>query len=342
MALALGARRVLRSVRRFVRFSLAFGLIVGVLAGVAATGVGIYYYQNVAADLPDVALIRKHKPSLVSRVFDQSGSLLREFYVEKRFLVTLDQIPDVVIQAILATEDARFEEHPGVDLVGIGRAAIKNLFDWGVVEGGSTITQQLAKSLFLSPERSIDRKIREAILAIRIEQTYSKREILNFYLNQIYFGEGAYGIEAASRVYFGKNAESLTLPEAALLAGLPRAPSSYSPFKFYRRALRRRAHVLRRMIEENFITPGEWAEAEVTPIRLVKKLRGRARPIMPSSMSGGGPSGCSARRSSTGEASRFTPLSAVRCSATPSTRSGRGLWLSIAAADTGAPSGRWI
>ncbi len=240
----------------------------------AATGVGIYYYQNVASDLPDVTLIRKHKPSLVSRVFDQSGSLLREFYVEKRFLVTLDKIPDVVIQAILATEDARFEDHPGVDLVGIGRAAIKNLFDWGVVEGGSTITQQLAKSLFLSPARSIDRKIREAILAIRIEQTYSKREILNFYLNQIYFGEGAYGIEAASRVYFGKNAESLTLPEAALLAGLPRAPSSYSPFKFYRRALRRRAHVLRRMIEENFITLGEWAEAEVTPIRLVKKLRG--------------------------------------------------------------------
>ena len=144
MALALGARRVLRAVRRFMRFSLAFGLIVGVLTGVAATGVGIYYYQNVASDLPEVTLIRKHKPSLVSRVFDQSGSLLREFYVEKRFLVTLDKIPDVVIQAILATEDARFEDHPGVDLVGIGRAAIKNLFDWGVVEGGSTITQQLA------------------------------------------------------------------------------------------------------------------------------------------------------------------------------------------------------
>ncbi len=129
MAIALGARRVFRAVRRFVRFTLAFGLILGVLAGVSATGVGIYYYQMVAADLPDVTRIRKHKPSLVSRVFDQSGSLLREFYVEKRVLVTLDQIPDVVIQAILATEDARFEEHPGVDLVGIARAAIKNLLD---------------------------------------------------------------------------------------------------------------------------------------------------------------------------------------------------------------------
>jgi penicillin-binding protein 1A len=258
-----------------VRFSLAFVLLVAVLGGVAATGVGIYYYQNVASDLPDVSVLRKHKPSLVTRFFDRNGSLLREFYVERRFLVTLDQIPDVVIKAILATEDARFEDHPGVDVIGIVRAAVKNIIGWGVIEGGSTITQQLAKSMFLSPVRTIDRKIREAILAVRIERTFSKREILTLYLNQIYFGEGAYGIEAAARVYFGKNAESLTLAEAALLAGLPRAPSRYSPFKFYRRALRRRAHVLRRMIDENFITPQEWARAEVSPIRLVKKLPGR-------------------------------------------------------------------
>ena len=273
--LSLRARRIFRAIRRFVRFSLAFGLIVTMICGVAATGAGLYYYQKVAVELPNVNTLRKNKPSLVTRVFDQSGSLLREFYVERRFLVTLDQIPDVVIQAILATEDVRFEEHSGVDLVGIVRAAVKNILDWGVVQGGSTITQQLAKSLFLNPERTIDRKIREAILAVRIERTFSKREILNLYLNQIYFGDGAYGIEAAARVYFGKNAEALTLPEAALLAGLPRAPSAYNPFKSYRRALRRRAHVLRRMIEENFITPDEWAKAEVTPIRLAKKLPGR-------------------------------------------------------------------
>ncbi|MFP6891856.1 MAG: transglycosylase domain-containing protein, partial [Nitrospinota bacterium] len=150
--------------RRFVRFSLSFVLLVAVLGGVAATGVGIYYYQNVASDLPDVSVLRKHKPSLVTRVFDRSGSLLREFYVERRFLVTLDQIPDVVIKAILATEDARFEDHPGVDVIGIVRAAVKNIIGWRMVEGGSTITQQLAKSMFLSPVRSIDRKIREAIL----------------------------------------------------------------------------------------------------------------------------------------------------------------------------------
>ncbi|MEE9257603.1 MAG: PBP1A family penicillin-binding protein, partial [bacterium] len=261
-------------VRRFIRFSLAFIFLLVVVGAVGAAGVGIYYYQEVASKLPNVNLLRSHKPSLVTRVFDQSGNLLREYYVERRFLITLNEVPDTVIQAILATEDARFEEHPGVDLVGIFRAAVKNLLGGQVLQGGSTITQQLAKSLFLSPKRSYDRKIREAILAVRIERTFSKREILNLYLNQIYFGQGAYGIEAASRVYFGKNAAALNLAEAALLAGLPRAPSAYSPVRYYQRALRRRAHVLRRMIDEGYITPEEWAEAEVSPIRLTKKLRG--------------------------------------------------------------------
>jgi len=274
-AFSFGALRIFDALRRFIRFSIAFVFLVMVLGGVSAIGVGIFYYQSVASDLPAVDALRKHKPSLVTRVFDRSGSLLREFYVERRFLVKLDQVPDVVIQAILATEDARFENHPGVDVVGVFRAMVKNIIGWGVIEGGSTITQQLAKSMFLSPVRTIDRKIREAILAVRIEQTFSKREILSFYLNEIYFGEGAYGIEAAARVYFGKNAESLSLPEAALLAGLPRAPVYYSPLKSYRRAIRRRAHVLRRMIEENFITPEEWARAELTPIRLKKKLPGQ-------------------------------------------------------------------
>ena len=261
-------------VRRFIRFSLAFVFLLAVVGAVGAAGVGIYYYQEVASKLPSVNLLRSHKPSLVTRVFDQSGSLLREYYVERRFLITLNEVPDTVIQAILATEDARFEEHPGVDLVGVFRAAVKNLLGGQVLQGGSTITQQLAKSLFLSPKRSYDRKIREAILAVRIERTFSKREILNLYLNQIYFGQGAYGIEAAARVYFGKNAAALNLAEAALLSGLPRAPSAYSPVRYYHRALRRRAHVLRLMIDEGYITPEEWAEAEVSPIRLTKKLRG--------------------------------------------------------------------
>ncbi|MFC1491645.1 transglycosylase domain-containing protein [Nitrospinota bacterium] len=168
-----GTIGAIRVFRRFVRFSLAFGLLMAVVASVGAAGFGIYYYQKVGSELPDVNLLRSHKPSLVTRVFDQSGSLLRQYYVERRFLVTLNQVPDVVIQAILATEDARFEEHPGVDLVGIFRAAVRNILDWNVVEGGSTITQQLAKSLFLTPERSLDRKIREAILAVRIERTFS-------------------------------------------------------------------------------------------------------------------------------------------------------------------------
>ncbi len=244
----------------------------GAIGSVGAAGVGIYYYQQVSIELPDVTLLRSYKPSLVTRVFGQDGSLIREFYIERRFLVDLDEVPDVVIQALLATEDARFEEHPGIDVIGIARAAVKNIIGGGIVQGGSTITQQLAKTLFLTPRRSLDRKIREVILAIRIEKTFSKREILSLYLNQIYFGHGAYGIEAASRIYFGKNALDLTLSEAALLAGLPRAPSNYSPFKSYKRALRRRAHVLRRMIDEGYITPDEWAQAEEQPIRLTKRF----------------------------------------------------------------------
>jgi penicillin-binding protein 1A len=142
-------------VRRFIRFSLAFVILLAVVGAVGAAGVGIYYYQEVASKLPNVSLLRSHKPSLVTRVFDQSGSLLREYYVERRFLITLREVPDSVIQAILATEDARFEEHPGVDLVGIFRAAVKNLIDGQILQGGSTITQQLAKSLFLSPKRKL-------------------------------------------------------------------------------------------------------------------------------------------------------------------------------------------
>lgn len=265
-------RRSIGAAWRLLRFSLGFVLLIAAIGFVGVAGLGFYYYQQVATELPDVSELRNYKPSLVTRVFGHDGTLIREFYVERRFLVKLEEVPDIVIQAILATEDARFEEHPGIDMIGILRAALRNVIGGGVVQGGSTITQQLAKTLFLTPRRSLDRKIREAILAIRIERTFSKREILNLYLNQIYFGNGAYGVEAASRVYFGKNARDLTLSEAALLAGLPRAPSKYSPYKSYSRALRRRAHVLRRLIDEGYITPDEWAHAESQPIRLAKQF----------------------------------------------------------------------
>ncbi|MEK6711599.1 MAG: PBP1A family penicillin-binding protein, partial [Nitrospinota bacterium] len=219
---------------------------------------------------PDVELLRTYRPSLVTRVYDQHGGLAREFFVERRFLLPLEEIPPTAIQATLATEDSRFEDHPGIDIIGIGRAALRNLSGGEIVQGGSTITQQLAKTLFLTPERNLSRKIREAVLAIRIEARFNKREILNLYLNQIYYGHGAYGIEAAARVYFGKGAKALTLPEAALLAGLPRAPSAYSPFRSLDRARRRRAHVLKRMYEEGYISALERDLAARAPVALAK------------------------------------------------------------------------
>ncbi|MBI2132016.1 MAG: PBP1A family penicillin-binding protein, partial [Candidatus Tectomicrobia bacterium] len=255
-----------RTMRGFLAFVLLGGTI-GLIAGVAG---GIAYYRKVARELPDVELLRTYRPSLVTRVFDQHGGLVREFFVERRFLLPLEEIPQSVIQATLATEDSRFEDHPGIDVIGIARAALRNLSGGEIIQGGSTITQQLAKTLFLTPERSLDRKLREAVLAIRIEGRFNKREILNLYLNQIYYGHGAYGIEAAARVYFGKGAKALALPEVALLAGLPRAPSAYSPFRSLDRARRRRTHVLRRMYDEGYISALERDLAARAPVFLAK------------------------------------------------------------------------
>ncbi|MDA0999118.1 MAG: PBP1A family penicillin-binding protein [bacterium] len=258
----------LRAFWRLLRNTAALVLVLGVVLFVALSAGGLYYYRQVAGELPDVSLLRSYKPSLVTKVYDRNGKLMREFFIERRFLIHFEEIPSVAIQATLATEDARFEEHSGVDLFGILRAATRNFFEGYIVEGGSTITQQLAKSFFLSSRRSLRRKLSEAILAVRIERHFEKREILNLYLNQIYYGQGAYGIEAAAQVYFGKKAARLTLPEAALLAGLPRAPSIYNPFRSVKLARKRRSHVLRRMLEEGYIKPGEYAEAELAPVQL--------------------------------------------------------------------------
>ncbi len=255
---------------RFVRVSLGSLLLFGTLGLIGAGVGGLFYYQRTARELPDVRLLRSYRPSLVTKVFDRNGELLKEFFVERRFLLTLAEIPSVVVQATLATEDARFLEHPGVDMFGIFRAALKNIIVGDIVEGGSTVTQQLAKTLFLTPKKTIGRKLREAILAVRIERSFDKSEILNMYLNQIYYGHGSYGIEAAARVYFGKKAVNLTLSEAALLAGLPRAPSIYSPSKSLRLARRRRAHVLRRMQEEGYISSQERTAANNAAIQLVR------------------------------------------------------------------------
>ena len=217
-------------------------------------------------DLPEVQTLEEYKPSITSRVYSDKNRLLAEFYLENRTPVSLSGVPDQFIQALIATEDTRFYKHRGLDLRGTARAAYRNVRAGRIVEGGSTLTQQLAKILFLTPERSYDRKLKEIVLALKIEQRYTKREILSLYLNQIYFGSGAYGVEAAARIYFKKSAKDLNLTECALLAGLPRSPKHYSPFKEPGQALGRRAFVLNRMVALQVITPAQADEAKKAPL----------------------------------------------------------------------------
>jgi len=213
-------------------------------------------------DLPRIESLKDYSPALVTEVFSSSRELIGEFSVEKRYLIRLSEVAPIFIKAILAAEDDTFFQHKGVDPFGIFRAALKNIRSFEIKQGGSTITQQIVKSLLLTSERKFSRKIKEAILAIRIEQALAKQDILTLYLNQIYFGRGAYGIEAASRVYFGKSALQLTLPEAAFLAGLPKAPSSSRNID---KGLERWRYVLGRMQELNFITADERDTAEKNP-----------------------------------------------------------------------------
>jgi len=224
-------------------------------------------------DLPEVNILEQFKPSITSRVYSDNNKLLAEFFLQNRTPVVFAEVPDMLIKALIATEDTRFYNHLGLDPRGIARALFRNIRARKVVEGGSTLTQQLAKVLFLDPERSYSRKFKEMTLALRIEQRYTKQEILSFYLNQIYFGSGAYGVEAASQIYFGKHAKELNIAECALLAGLPRSPKYYSPFNAPQSALGRRAYVLNRMAAGGVITRAQADEAKQTPLPIVSAVK---------------------------------------------------------------------
>jgi len=217
-------------------------------------------------DLPEIRTLEEYRPSITSRVYSDNNKLLAEFFLENRTPVALTDVPPMLINALIAAEDARFYSHHGLDLRGIARALVRNIRARKVLEGGSTLTQQLAKVLFLTPERSYTRKLKEMALALRIEQRYTKQEILSLYLNQIYFGSGAYGVEAAAQIYFGKSAKDLNLAECSLLAGLPRSPKYYSPFKAPQSALGRRAYVLNRMVETGSITRAQADDAKRAPL----------------------------------------------------------------------------
>ncbi|MFQ5894882.1 MAG: penicillin-binding protein 1A [Nitrospinota bacterium] len=234
----------------------------------AAGGLLVAYYR----DLPGIKALAQYRPETITRIYSRAHRLIAELYRERRIPVSLSRVPRRLIQATLAVEDTRFYQHRGVSLPDIARALWEDLRAGRVVQGGSTITQQLAKVLFLTPERSLARKVKEALLAILIERRYTKDEILELYFNQIYLGSGAYGVEAAARVYFGKGVEDLNLPEAATLAALPKRPSYYSPSRNKARAVARRNLVLRRMREEGYITPQQEAETASAPMVLAPRL----------------------------------------------------------------------
>ena len=252
--------------RRIVRHLLAVFAFLILLAMGAAVAAGYVVYQELATDLPDVSALQDYQPSLVTEVYDRHEELIAEFFVEKRRLVHLSEIPDHVRYATVAAEDSRFYSHGGVDYIGIGRAVWVNLRAGTTREGASTITQQVARNLFLTRERTLRRKIREAILARRIEQGYDKDSILQIYLNQIFYGHNTYGIEAAAQLYCGKSVADLSLADGAMIAGLPPAPNTYSPLRNPERSLQRRGHVLRRMVAEGYIEAGDAAVAEQEPM----------------------------------------------------------------------------
>lgn len=234
---------------------------VAVLATLFALGAGWLIYHDLTLALPSVEQLARYMTPSTTRVHANDGKLIGEFYLEKRYPLSLDRIPPMVQQAFLAAEDADFYLHPGVNPLGMARAFLTNWRAGRKLQGGSTITQQVVKYLLLTPEKSYRRKIQEIILSLRLERHLSKREIFELYLNQIYLGSGAYGIEAAAREYFGKSVVDLSLAETAMIAGLSPAPSRYSPFKNWRQAKARQRYVLERMMDERYISYDELLEA---------------------------------------------------------------------------------
>jgi len=245
--------------------------------GLAGLAIATFWILTILPrSLPSVTALERFDPSEGSKVYDENDELITELHVERRIFVPLAQIPKPLRDAVIATEDARFYSHYGVDPTGIARAVYQNFRHGRIVEGGSTITQQLAKVLFLTPDKSLERKLKEAVLAIELERRYSKERILELYLNQIYFGHGAFGVEAAARTFFGKGVGELALAESALLAGLPKAPTTYSPFEHLDSARRRRAIVLARMVGTGMLNQDEAKRASGQELALVPPERRRS------------------------------------------------------------------
>ena len=221
-----------------------------------------------AIRVPLVKSLENYQPAIITRIYDRNGIGFAEYSIQKRIVVAKRDMAPALVQAVVATEDADFYHHGGINPKAIFRAALKDIIARKKVEGASTLTQQLAKQVFLTPAKDFRRKINEAFLAVDIEKNFTKDQIFELYANQVYLGHGAYGVEAASRLYFGKHAKDLTVPEAALIAGLIRAPMYYSPITHMDHATARRNHVLRRMYEEHYVNKQQFQQALNAPIVL--------------------------------------------------------------------------
>ncbi|MGE5255853.1 MAG: penicillin-binding protein 1A [Hyphomicrobiales bacterium] len=246
-----------RFFRRFILYPFIVLFILGLLGALAL----VAGYHYISQDLPKINTLMDYRPPVITTVYADDNRKIAEFFKERRVVVPLSEVPPLLVQAFVAAEDSRFFQHQGVDPFSILRAALKNLEAGTIKQGGSTITQQVTRSFLLTPERSYIRKIKEVILSYRIEKAFSKEEILFLYLNQIYLGHGAYGVQAAAENYFGKSVQELNLAECAVLAGLPQAPTRYSPFRHPEQARARQMYVLNRMAEEGYITRAQANEA---------------------------------------------------------------------------------
>jgi penicillin-binding protein 1A len=248
--------------------------VLSVVLGLGLVGalLGAFVLALLWPTLPTLDALTDYRPKIPLRVVSAEGDLLGEFGEERRAIVRIGEVPDVMKQAILAAEDERFYQHGGVDYLSVARAAFSNLAS-GTQQGAGTITMQVARNFFLTREKTITRKLREALLAWKIEASLSKDEILELYVNQIFLGQRAYGFAAASQIYFGKPLKDLSVAEAAMLAGLPKAPSAYNPVSNPRRAKTRQQYVLRRMHELRFISDDQYREAQNAPLAVRQGLR---------------------------------------------------------------------
>jgi penicillin-binding protein 1A len=250
--------------------SLVFVFLLCLAIALGATAGVLFVYNS---DLPQVNSLEDYHPSLITEVYSDDGHIIGSFALERRVIVTWDEIPQVVKDAITSVEDQNFFTHWGIDFYGIARAGLKDVMAGRVVEGGSTLTQQLSKNLFLTPERTFRRKIQEVMLAIQIERFYTKEQILTMYCNLHFMGHGQYGFQAAAEYYFGKDLKDLNIEEAAMLAAIPRSPPNYSPITHPDRALLRRNYAIDRMVAEKKITVAQGEEAKSHPIKIAEKHR---------------------------------------------------------------------